>query len=348
MEPIIIIVAVVVLLSVLYYSFVKKERQAGPNKESSWPAHQPPQKLGIFAGHMAYDAALRLEESIPAGYEERIKERMQQQDTTLTDREWQWRWHELKRFLLMGALLRRVNMYSAQVDEVWHEMLMFTREYQEFCERFCGRMIHHAPHSSAVETAGKLQEPGAERAWFDWVYGELFGPDNPGSRLWGAMYRTPMSPALLELLGQDDEEPARKELFNSGLGDQSPELVQAREGLLRRAREQLHEVEELASRGERRYARGSDETVTWSLLGGTLMLASVTAPDQLQSSMEEVMGPQQRQQQSTSSCGAGTTGAQERDSYDVDSSQDSGHSGGGDSGGDGGGSSCSGGGCGSS
>ena len=344
MEPIIIIVAVVVLLSVLYYSFVKKERQVRPRKDSSWPSHQPPQKLGIFSGHMAYDAALRLEEAIPAGYEQRVKERMQQKDPTLTDYEWQWRWHELKRFLLMGALLRRVNMYSAQVDEVWHEMLMFTREYQELCERFCGRMIHHAPHSSAVEAAGKPQEPGAERAWFDWVYGELFGPDNPGARLWGAMYRTPMSPELLGLLGQDDEEPARKELFNGGLGDQPPELEQAREGLLRRAREQLHEVEELASQGERRYARGSDETVAWSLLGGTLMLASVAAPDQLEASMQEVMGDQQRQQPTTSSCSAGTTGTHDRDSHDSDTGSDSGDSGGSD----GGGSSCSGGGCGSS
>lgn len=165
MEPIIIVVAVVVLLSVLYYTYSKKERLAQPVGEDGLPAQQPPQVLGILPGYSAYDAALRLENAIPTGYEQRVKERLQQRNPHVSDTEWLWRWHEVKRFLLMGALLRRVDMYSEQVDEVWHEMLMFTREYQELCERFCGHMIHHAPHRHAgsCEGAGARSGTGLVR-----------------------------------------------------------------------------------------------------------------------------------------------------------------------------------------
>lgn len=159
------------------------------------------------------------------------------------------------------------------------------------------------------------------------------------------MYRSPLSPELLELLGQPEEDAVRTQLFNTQIGDGSPVLIQARESLLRRAREQLHTVQDLAARGERRYDRGTDDNMaTWSLLGGTLMLASVTAPDRLEASMEEVMGNQQRHQGSTSSCGTAATGGDGRDARDADMGSDGDSGGGSDSGG----SSCSGGGCGSS
>ncbi|MFD2444144.1 hypothetical protein ACFSO7_09140 [Bacillus sp. CGMCC 1.16607] len=53
---------------------------------------------------------------------------------------------ELKRFFLLAALVKNgISMYSMKVDAVWHEMLMFTKEYDSFCENFIGRKIHHVP-----------------------------------------------------------------------------------------------------------------------------------------------------------------------------------------------------------
>ena len=72
-------------------------------------------------------------------------------------------------------------MYSVKVDDVWHEMLMFTREYEQFGKALCGGIIHHAPH-----TADEKPETG-ERAWFDWVYGEVVFEAAPASgQLWGS------------------------------------------------------------------------------------------------------------------------------------------------------------------
>lgn len=33
------------------------------------------------------------------------------------------------------------------LDKMWHEFILFTREYHEFCDRFFGEYIHHIPCS---------------------------------------------------------------------------------------------------------------------------------------------------------------------------------------------------------
>jgi hypothetical protein len=47
---------------------------------------------------------------------------------------------------------RHVGMPSVAVDEAWHEFILMTRRYEEFCNRAFGRYLHHAP-------AGQTQEP---------------------------------------------------------------------------------------------------------------------------------------------------------------------------------------------
>jgi hypothetical protein len=36
-------------------------------------------------------------------------------------------------------------MYSRRVDEVWHQFMLFTVEYERFCLRYFGHYVHHAP-----------------------------------------------------------------------------------------------------------------------------------------------------------------------------------------------------------
>lgn len=31
------------------------------------------------------------------------------------------------------------------IDELWHEFILFTKDYADFCERFFGRFLHHIP-----------------------------------------------------------------------------------------------------------------------------------------------------------------------------------------------------------
>ena len=40
-----------------------------------------------------------------------------------------------------------IGMPSKAVDEAWHEMILMTRDYTEFCDRAFGRYLHHTPDS---------------------------------------------------------------------------------------------------------------------------------------------------------------------------------------------------------
>ena len=57
------------------------------------------------------------------------------------------RWFEdAIRFLDMCHASPGALSPSRTVDKAWHEFLLFTRDYQQFCEERYGRFIHHQPY----------------------------------------------------------------------------------------------------------------------------------------------------------------------------------------------------------
>jgi len=58
---------------------------------------------------------------------------------------------------------RMVAMPSEIVDVFWHEFLLFTREYQDFCKKGIGRFLHHTP-TEVMKSPTSAQE-GIKRAW---------------------------------------------------------------------------------------------------------------------------------------------------------------------------------------
>ena len=78
---------------------------------------------------------------------------------------------EFKRYMaLVGLGYRGLGMASSLVDEVWHDFILFTREYAGFCQAAFGEFIHHVPRTSR----DPLPEPAPER--FVTAYEEAFGP----------------------------------------------------------------------------------------------------------------------------------------------------------------------------
>ena len=57
---------------------------------------------------------------------------------------------EILRYLVLCELNRDVvvGMYSARVDEAWHAFILYTTEYTDFCLRFFGRYVGHAPKNA--------------------------------------------------------------------------------------------------------------------------------------------------------------------------------------------------------
>lgn len=55
---------------------------------------------------------------------------------------------DTKRFLYLCGIKVKGDPSIAPpegVDSGWHEFLMFTEDYQQFCESYFGRFIHHRP-----------------------------------------------------------------------------------------------------------------------------------------------------------------------------------------------------------
>lgn len=55
---------------------------------------------------------------------------------------------ELKRYLILAGDLNEgedLGMMSTEVDNLWHTFLLFTKDYQTFCNEMFGKFIHHVP-----------------------------------------------------------------------------------------------------------------------------------------------------------------------------------------------------------
>ncbi|SFT25234.1 hypothetical protein [Paenibacillus sp. BC26] len=303
-------------------------RNGGRRSSTAPPMRKPPEYLGVPEGHPARSAAERLEAALSPDFEARVKDRVLKRTPSMREGEWQWQWFELKRYFLMCGVLRNVPMYSVRVDEVWHEMLMFTREYEQFCKQFCGGTIHHAPHGSDAKPA-----PG-ERAWFDWIYGELFLPVPVSGQLWGAFYRTPLPRELMYELETGDPSELRSKRFNEKAAAQFGDLDATIDYLIERGSKLASSKDEPV---HNRVADSSDMMST-GVLSGMFFYSSFGPSDNFHNQMDE---HQTQEQRDANGDGAGSdpicSGA-DQDSSDFNDGGDFGDSG------NGGGSSCSGGG----
>jgi hypothetical protein len=57
-----------------------------------------------------------------------------------------------------------VSMPSQVADDLWHEFILYTRQYDRFCQKAFGRFLHHTP----AVVLGKHREnnAGIRRAWW--------------------------------------------------------------------------------------------------------------------------------------------------------------------------------------
>ena len=57
----------------------------------------------------------------------------------------------------------RLPMPSQAVDEAWHEFILFTHHYADFCDEVLGRFLHHVP-AEAMQAPTQAQS-GIRRVW---------------------------------------------------------------------------------------------------------------------------------------------------------------------------------------
>ncbi|SFY19156.1 MULTISPECIES: glycine-rich domain-containing protein [Azotobacter] len=60
---------------------------------------------------------------------------------------------EMKKFLYVACLAQQecfnmdIEEPTLMIDEMWHTFILFTRDYEAFCLKFFGGMVHHVPYS---------------------------------------------------------------------------------------------------------------------------------------------------------------------------------------------------------
>ncbi len=75
------------------------------------------------------------------------------------------------------ARKRMVSMPSQAVDVAWHEFILFTRQYEHFCNKALGRFLHHTP-AEAMDSPTTAQK-GIKTAWRIACFREEIPPKAP-------------------------------------------------------------------------------------------------------------------------------------------------------------------------
>ncbi|MEH7452991.1 glycine-rich domain-containing protein [Gottfriedia acidiceleris] len=113
----------------------------------------------------------RLEKAWKMDFLANVKERVMEKEDWSNEK-YSFIERELKRFFLMAAIFENVPMYSQEVDKIWHEMILFTKSYHNFCKAFCGEMIHHEPN--VHKDGATIADRSDARAVYNLLYNTLF------------------------------------------------------------------------------------------------------------------------------------------------------------------------------
>ncbi len=75
---------------------------------------------------------------------------------------------------------RHVAMPSQAVDELWHEFILYTKAYEDFCRKAFGRFLHHTPAAVLKPGQNKTNE-GLRRVWWQACKEERIDPKAPAA-----------------------------------------------------------------------------------------------------------------------------------------------------------------------
>ncbi|WBL16101.1 hypothetical protein [Sutcliffiella sp. NC1] len=234
METVVIFILILFVVVLALVGIFRKTKPAKNLKKENIP-----ENLGAIENTSIQPLISQLELALPDEYINQVKQRFLQQNAKVSEDELEWRIFELKRFFILTGVLKTVPMYSEEVDDVWHEMLMFTQAYQNFSEKFNGSMLHHKPN---VQGGGNPDE----RAFFDWVFSQLFEVTTYSWSTWGDFFKSPLNPALITEFKYKDKEYLKNKYFK--ITEESNQIV---DYLITRLKEQSHQADEMHKRNEK-------------------------------------------------------------------------------------------------
>lgn len=112
---------------------------------------------------------------LPKGLFEKLRER----HPTLTMKDCQLVSQGLRQFFLghLKSGRKYVAMPSQVADDLWHEFILYTKNYEEFCKHGFGRFLHHTP--AAALSKSQQGDVGIRRSWHYACHEENINPKKP-------------------------------------------------------------------------------------------------------------------------------------------------------------------------
>jgi hypothetical protein len=112
---------------------------------------------------------------LPKGLFDKLRQRRPE----LTAKDCQLVAQALRQFFLayQQSGLQAVSMPSQVVDELWHEFILYTRHYQDFCNKAFGQFLHHTP-AVALGSVPR-SNAGLRRCWCFCCRAENINPRSP-------------------------------------------------------------------------------------------------------------------------------------------------------------------------
>ena len=113
--------------------------------------------------------------TLPQGLFERLKKRRPE----LTLKDCQLVSQALRQFFLayLKGGRRFVAMPSQLADDLWHEFILYTKNYDAFCRQAFGRFLHHTP--AVVLGSARQSNEGLRRCWWYACREENIDPAQP-------------------------------------------------------------------------------------------------------------------------------------------------------------------------
>lgn len=110
--------------------------------------------------------------SLPPG----LYEKLRQKHPHLTQKDCELVGHALRQFFhaYLRSGKKQVSMPSQVVDDMWHDFILYTRNYAQFCRRAFGGFLHHTP--AAVMGKSTNSNDGLRRCWWQACRDEHINP----------------------------------------------------------------------------------------------------------------------------------------------------------------------------
>ncbi|PWK00008.1 hypothetical protein [Tumebacillus permanentifrigoris] len=288
----ILVIGGLILLCTLVVKLNKSAKSNAQNRSRRIPSKPYvkglplPAQLGLHPTYPLQGIAKQLDTAFEKEFGDRLKSRFLLKRPLLRPEEFDWQLLELKRYFVLTTLLREVPMFSDDIDEIWHEMLLYSREYEAFCKAFAGEVIHHAPHSEPAPNPNG-------RAWFDWVYCQLFEVTPYSIYIWKNFFRTPLDQQQLKEFQTTDHAQLLPKYFTT-----NPNVRETAIRLIDTLREQMNNTTRPAY--TKRYTHPS------MLVGATsaFVFFSLYEADGFQDEMHQMLYGRKHDPNS-SSCGSG-------------------------------------------